>query len=447
MMKNENTIKIKKTTSLYNACNDFLKDVNKWIDRVINEKPEGIISDSHDSGTFMTPWVVSIKRTNNPEHLNYLKLHRDNCKKYFTANNSWLDGYWAKQEAHHGPEHFQIFLYTLYCLDKNDAVTISQFEDAAEHIGDWKLGFPEWFNHDTLLFNSLYLGTGHVGGFSLNVPEHFRFCDLCIKTYEGTRNKRYLDFAVVYIKQWAKLIISSENLPIGIDRNGPVFDNKVLSQSSYNKFVGQGAKSLDTDTKIAETYLASGCNSILLNLWTITGEKCFLAAAERLIDTLKGCLHQSIAWQVPAAIREYRSIVKSNRYDQDVLSVAKKELRAIDNLYFDLNRKDFEWAVGFRSDKPDWLDKMENYAPSPILQSLYAEITDDSALMTQSVNLANAYFNLAQKQFGDIATHGCTSRALHSIARGHGRLNGSGVVTEALAPALKYLDSIKHNNE
>ena len=46
------------------------------------------------------------------------------------------------QEAHHGTEHFELFLGMLYRLDPDDAATTAQLLDAAEHIVNSVPGIP-----------------------------------------------------------------------------------------------------------------------------------------------------------------------------------------------------------------------------------------------------------------------------------------------------------------
>ena len=69
-------------------------------------------------------------------------------------SGQWLDGYWRRQEAHHGPEHFDLFLRALWELDPKDAETVRQFDDAAEHIGNWKPGLPDWYDWERGVFVS-----------------------------------------------------------------------------------------------------------------------------------------------------------------------------------------------------------------------------------------------------------------------------------------------------
>ncbi|MFW6006732.1 MAG: hypothetical protein ACOCQ5_01995 [Halanaerobiales bacterium] len=425
---------------LEKVCELFLQDIGKWAYRVMNKYPDGFVSDSHDGGTFMTPWSVYIKYKEDEKVLNFMKKYRDNSSQHFKQTGQWHHGYWKKQEAHHGPEHFQIFLYTLWQLDPEDEITKNQFIDATEHIGNWEEGIPEWYDREAGLMRSMYLGTEYVGDPAINVPDHIRFVDLALKAYQISEKKCYVNFASNYTQRWSEAINNSESLPIGLSKKGGVYKN-ILEDSEYGNFVGAAPDDLDNEILKAENLLASGFPDVLLNLWEITGRESYLRAAEKIIEVSAEVVTNPIAWQVQAAIRKYRDITGKNKFDRFINGVSDQELRKISKLYInpEPERKEYKDAMGMRTDKPEWKDEMGNIAPGPLLQALYGLINEDEKVLLNSINLARSYFNLGKRVYGDINEHGCTSQALHSIARGHGRLNGAGVVTEVLVPVLRYL--------
>ncbi|MFW6309080.1 MAG: hypothetical protein ACOC1S_03595 [bacterium] len=425
---------------LEKVCELFLQDIGKWAYRVMNKYPDGFVSDSHDGGTFMTPWSVYIKYKEDEKVLNFMKKYRDNSSQHFKQTGQWHHGYWKRQEAHHGPEHFQIFLYTLWQLDPEDEITKNQFIDATEHIGNWEEGIPEWYDREAGLMRSMYLGTEYVGDPAINVPDHIRFVDLALKAYQISEKKCYVNFASNYTQRWSEAINNSESLPIGLSKKGGVYKN-ILEDSEYGNFVGAAPDDLDNEILKAENLLASGFPDVLLNLWEITGRESYLRAAEKIIEVSAEVVTNPIAWQVQAAIRKYRDITGKNKFDRFINGVSDQELRKISKLYInpEPERKEYKDAMGMRTDKPEWKDEMGNIAPGPLLQALYGLINEDEKALLNSINLARSYFNLGKRVYGDINEHGCTSQALHSIARGHGRLNGAGVVTEVLVPVLRYL--------
>ncbi|MFW5988225.1 MAG: hypothetical protein ACOCQA_02160 [bacterium] len=428
--------------NLQKACKLFLQDIGDWAYRVVNKYPDGFVSDSHDGGTFMVPWAVFVKYNEDQKILKFMKKYRDNSCQHFKKNGQWYHGYWKRQEAHHGPEHFQIFMYTLWQLDTDDDITVKQFIDAVEHIGNWANKIPEWYDWEKGLMKSMYLGTEYVGKPAINVPDHIRFVDLAIKAYQITEKDHYINFAQHYAKRWAEAINNSESLPIGLVEKGGIYEN-VLNDSEYANFAGAAPDDLNDEILKAENLLASGFPDVLLKLWKITEKKRYRNAAEKVIEVAKIEATNPIAWQVHAAIRRYRDITGQKRFDSVVNNVSDRELRKISKLYMNPapEREDYEDAMGMRGDKPEWKDETGNMAPGPLLQALYGLINEDEEVLTNAVTLARSYFDLAEKAYGDINEHGCTSQALHSIARGHGRLNGAGVVTEVLEPVLRYLKS------
>lgn len=83
-----------------------------------------------------------VRATGDADALAFLKRLRDDVRDYFTRTGQWHHGYWTMQEAHHGTEHFELFLGMLYRLDPDDAATTAQLLDAAEHIVNSVPGIP-----------------------------------------------------------------------------------------------------------------------------------------------------------------------------------------------------------------------------------------------------------------------------------------------------------------
>lgn len=415
------------------AVQRFLDAIRQWTRRTVDAFPDGYVSDSHDGGTFMVPWVPYIRATDDPVPLDFMRRYRDAAKRHFEKTGQWLDGYWRRQEAHHGTEHFDIFLRALWQLDPADPHTVEQLEDAAEHIGNWKDGLPQWYDADANLFRSMHLGTEVVGEPTCNIPDHLRLVSLCLLAHAMTRRERYLRLAREYGLRWADAVTRAETLPIGIDADGPVYDLGE-DETTYRSFVGAAPKDLSQNLSRAENLIASGAPDLFLELWQRTHVREFRGAAERLVDLATDVLASPIAWQAQAAVARYRRQTTDTRYDNAVATLPPEALRPVQTLTL-VPAPDTPCTsgpMGMRGDKPDWLDEDGAPAPSPLLQALAAEVAQDDALATQALDLALAHFHLAQQAFGDTCEHGCGSRSLAAVARGHGRLNGAGVVSEVL---------------
>ncbi|MFW5893526.1 MAG: hypothetical protein ACOCUY_00125 [Verrucomicrobiota bacterium] len=437
-MSHSYSLAVKHSSSLKQATTGFIDAVGAWAERVMRSHPDGVPAAGHDAGTFMLPWASYVEAAGDKRPLEFMRLYRDTAKQHFEESGGWLDGYWRRQEVHHGTEHFDLFLRAVWQLAPDDAETVRQLEDAAEHIGNWKPGFPSWFDWETGLFRSMFLGTEVVGDPSMNIPDHIRMVSLCLLGHDMTANARYLELAKTHTKHWTDGILAGKALPAAVDAQGPLF---VLGkdESTYRSFAGAAPSDLSDNLPRAENMIASGFPEVLLCLWQKTGDDNELKAAERIIDIAIEVLDNPVAWQVHAAVRRYREVTGSERYDQRVRGIPDKAFRGIDQLTIipEPETRCISSPLGMRGDKPDWLDQDGNPAPSPLLWTLKAAVTKDEKLLTRAQDLGLAHFRLAEQAFGDITSHGCGSRSLVAVCRGHGRLNGAGVVSEVLAPALQ----------
>ena len=437
------TLPVQRSASLHEAADAFLADVRAWMDCVLDAHPDGFHSDSHDGGTFMTPWAVYVRSTGDSRPVEFMRRYRDDSRARFEASRQWLHGYWRRQEAHHGTEDFDVFLRTLWALDPADAESVRQFEDAAEHGGNWAAGIPQWYDWERGVFRSFHLGTEFVGAPGPNVPEHMRLASLALTAHEMTGRRRYLDLAAAYGRRWAEALLASDGLPAGLDETGPVyaFGN---GAPEYRSSLGAAPQDQRSVLSRAENLIASAVPDTLLRLWEAASDDRCREAATRVVDAAASVLECPIAWQAHAAVRRFRALTGSDRYDARVCRLAEAALRQPETLTIvpAAERGRDLCVMGARKDRPDWLDGSGRPAPSPLLWALCAEVTGDQAMLTRAVDLGRAYFLLARQAFGDVTHHGCGARSLSAVARGHGRLNGAGVVTEVLAPALEQLGRI-----
>ncbi len=430
-------ISVDYSASLEQATNQFLEAIGAWAERVIGTHPDGVPAAGHDAGTFMLPWTTYVKAKDDRRPLEFMRLYRDSAKQHFEKTGEWLDGYWRRQEVHHGTEHFDLFVRALWQLDPNDAETVRRIDDVAEHVGNWKPGIPAWFDWESGLFRSMFLGTEVVGVSGANIPDHMRMVSLCLLAHDMTKNKRYLDLAKAHAEHWADGILAGNALPVAVGEQGPLFDLG-NDEFAYRSFAGAAPSDFSGNLPRAENMIASGFPDILLALWSKTGDENCRKAAEKIIDIAVEVLDNPVAWQAHAAVRRYRETTGSRRYDDRVRQAPDEAFRTVEQLTMvpEPDTRCISCPLGMRGDKPDWLDQDGRPAPSPLLWTLKAIVTNDEKLLTRAVDLGFAHFRLAEQVFGDVTSHGCGSRSLVAVCRGHGRLNGAGVVSEALAPAL-----------
>jgi hypothetical protein len=352
----------------------------------------------------------------------------------------WVHGYWKTQEAHHGTEHFELFLGTLARLDPTDERTRAQLLDAAEHIGNWVDEIPAWYDEETGLFRSFYLGTEYVGdeGSQANVAAHLRFANICLIAYELSRGARYLRFAEAYLGRWAEAILASPEgaIPTGLTPSGPVYAGR--GPEGYHRAVGQ--LNLEGNVGAVEALLASNGPGAFLRMWRHTPHPTFLRAAERLLDVLVTQLSDPDAGSAADAFRAYRNVTGLRRYDAAVL-------RAIDGLPVEgiqeigiepkVVRAAKPEGIGKRRDMPNWFEDGAPRRANPILLALGAEIAGDAGLATRALDMGRTYLALAREVYPDGRAHGCSAQSVSAIARGHGRDNNAGVATAVLAPLLE----------
>ncbi|MGC9349733.1 MAG: hypothetical protein ACP5JG_16460, partial [Anaerolineae bacterium] len=440
---------VPRSATLIAARDAFLESVGSWMYACMERYGDADPTDVHDQGTYMTAWAPYIRFTGDARSLTFLKERRDRIRDHFVETDQWHHGYWRLQEAHHGTEHFELFLGALFALDPDDVMTQAQLLDAAEHIGNWIPGIPRWFDKKSGLFRSMYLGTETVRtepGMELNIPDHLRYVNLCLLAHRMTKGwahpERYLELAVEYAGRWADAVIAHEHLPIGLLPYGPVYQLDGEAEAAYRGFAGM-AGHLDDDVDRAENLLASNGTGALLNLWKLTQDDRFLRAEERLLDVLAAQLLDPDAGAAADAIRRYRRRTGHRRYDAAVLQAVDTASREVDPFAIerlgiepDLRRSERPHGIGKRSDMPNWFEDGKSRRHNPILLALAAEIRSDEALATRALDLAHTYFNLARATLPDGRHHGCAANTISAVARGHGRENHAGMVTTALGAMI-----------
>ena len=428
------------------ACDLFLSELKGWayagIERYRDQPP----IDGHDQLTYTTGWEPYLLSCRDPHVIRFLETAEREVSAHFNARNLWHHGYWRMREAHHGTEHFDLFLGFMTRVLPGHDPSIRQLLDATEHLGNWSPEVPEWFDYATGLFRSLHFGTDGVrgdDGTELNMPDHLRCATLLLMSYELTADARFLELAERYGERWATAIGADRaRLPIGLTRHGAIHELTGLGEQTYRSFAGMAGQ-LDDDLDRAENILASGGVQLFLRLWQRSGKAVYLNAVERLLNTILGSLTDPDAGLVADAIRAYRRVTGKRDHDAAVLAAARglspHDIRslAVDLSVTRTGRR--PKGMGKRTDMPVWIEDGRARRHSPILLSLAAEITGDPALAACAVNLARAYFALATRLLPDGRDHGCAARTVSAVARGHGRDNHAGMTTAVLLPMMRQL--------
>lgn len=435
------TTTIDRSRDLATACSRFLDELEAWAEACIAELADAPPIDGHDQGTFTIAWAPLVERRGYRPALDFMKALRDGTAAHFADRGLWRHGYWRMADVHHGTEHFELFLATLWRLDPDDPETVRQMADAAEHLGNWVPDVPAWFDWDTGLFRSMHFGTDGVTdepGGAVNLAPHLRCVTLCLLAHAMTGEQRYLDLARVHGGRWADAILVREELPVGLGERGTVYSLAGGSEAAYRRFAGQAPPLRETVDR-AENFLASDAVNVFLALDERTAEPRFRRAAERLVDVLATELCDPDAGPAAQAIRGFRNHTGSERWDHDVLeAVSHLEPYGFRGLSLalppPLDRRPS--GIGKRADLPTWLEDGLPRRHNPILLGLAAELRRDERLATRAIDLARACFTLAVGALPSGRRHGCGARSVSAIARGHGRNNNAGVVTAVLAPLM-----------
>ena len=442
---------VPRSSSLRRACHHFLDTLQAWVEACIarhdDQPPLG--PDHHDQLTYTTPWATLIEHREHDAALGFMKRRRDQVVAHYEQCGAWYHGYWKRQEAHHGTEHFELFLGTLQRLDPEDRETRRQLEDAAEHFGNWSDAAPAFFDWDTGLFRSVYLGTEHVGddpAAAINMPDHVRFINIALPLFSVTANSRYLSLAKSHMSKWAEAINGAAQVPLALLPSGPLETLDDQQAATYAGFAGAAGitqASAIAPIDRAENFLASSAVQTLLAMWRHTGVDAYRRAAERLIDELATQLGDPDAGAAAAIIRDYRDATSDRRYDERVVSAVAPVIDALPHALTLLPQQTLGrggGGVGKRSDMPAWqVDQHKPRPVHPITLLLAGQIEGAEAWVIQAVDLAHAHFRLASQAFRSGRHHGCCAQSVSAVARGHGRDNDAGMVTAVLAPALRML--------
>ena len=428
------------------AASRFLDALADWAEACIQryrQEPPIVGPKGHDQLTYTVAWAPLIHHRGHDEALRFMAEQRDRVQAAQNDAGHWHHGYWRQQEVHHGTEHFELFLATLWRLAPHDATTIHAFLDMAEHLGNFSPDVPEWFNYDTGLFRSMFFGTEVVEESDAtrpNMPDHFRCLNLALIAHAMTGEVKYRDLAAANGRLWAQAILQCEMIPEAIGAQGPIEHLDDTARDAYRRFAGQ-AGNLTERVNRAENLLCSDAPTALLRLAQVTGEPVFRDAARRLLDELATQLPDPDAGAAADALRRYRRMTGDTRYDEALReAVAGRDPDRVQQITLERAKGakggGRPSGVGKRADMPRWYEDGQPAAHHPITLAAGAEVLGDEALMRSALDLARTRFELARRVFADGRRHGCAATTVSAIARGHGRENNAGMATAVLEAYL-----------
>ena len=236
------------------------KEMDAWLGQSRSMDPPSRHGGGEDEANYSLAWFPHYLITGNDRVREHFEHLRDMLAGW--VERDCLHGYEPEAEAHHGTEPFLLFLPRYLGLFPGDEKANALLQDAAEHIGNWVPGIPEWFDWGRNRFYGYYIGTRTVGrddGYDAEIAEHFRFVHIALAAHRMTGQDRYLDWALQYGKRRAEMIVAIPDgpLPIAWDANGqPRFGKQATGQQ---KKAAQAGHHVPGDPLIGvEVLLASG---------------------------------------------------------------------------------------------------------------------------------------------------------------------------------------------
>ncbi|MEO0794062.1 MAG: hypothetical protein AAFX93_02815 [Verrucomicrobiota bacterium] len=405
----------------------LLAELSTWANACVRRYMDQPPIEGLDQAVYAAGWLPLIYFEPNHPAADLLEQIRDDVAENSIENGAWHHGYWRMADISMGMRHFEVFLGSLARLN-SDMVTGGQILHAAEHIGNWCEDVPTWFDESRGCFHSHFFGTegAEKDSCGFDTPEHFHCINLALIAFRLNQSRRYAEWAIRYGGRWADAILANSMLPVGLDEKGAVLEPNLGPDARENLYR-------------AEAFLAADAVQSLLKLWNVSGEDRFRQAAEKIIETLLPELIDPDAGGLAAAIRFYRRITKSDRFDAKVMEEFGYLLPyTID--FIDLDTApiydECPLGLGKSADLPHWREDNQTRQHNPVLIALAAEISNDATLAARALDLGTAYLSLAQRAFPDGREDSDSARTVSAIARGHARDNNAGVVTEVLVPLM-----------
>jgi hypothetical protein len=416
----------------------------------------------HDEGTFLTSWAGYHELTGDARVLDLAVSLRDAFLDW--AAGHLVHGYWPRQEVHHGPEHFVIFLAWLARIHPGDRATADAILDAAEHAGNWVPDVPPWYDWDADRFRSTHLGTEHVGDDGLNVTAHLRLARLSLDAWRLSADDRYRDLASRYAGCWADALLAAPEAPLTLDEGRgdaplppppePLTAAESRRPDAYEaarkRFLGAAPRRRGPVERI-ESYIADGAPDLFLELHEVTRDARFAEAFRRLVTPLVAELADPCAHPAGRLVALWRRTFSDHSRDEAIVETVGPcpDPAVLSGMSLAV-RAHVDWeeqgGVGKRRDMPGWFvvgaEGHEELCriPSPAALALCHEITGETPWAVVAFQLALARLQLARRVFPDGREHGCGSRSVAAACRGHGRNWGDGDVSTLLAdPALRAL--------
>lgn len=443
--------KIEVSRDIEDAKNKLLNELFLWFEDVKKRHANTPWLGIHDEGTFLLSFREFLKLSSDESKKQEIKdflIDRVRfCDKWFDYHLK--EGYWPKQEVHHGIEHYCIYLNWMQEVFPDHPIVKKQIIQASRHIIEKIHKKKPWYDRENKRFISIFLGSRKNGIEYFNVVEHLRFVRLAWLGYIHTKNQQLYDFIIDYCNEWKNAIISADLyqlIPIYLEFKDIKYKELPGKyRLLYQKIVGAAPKD-ETIESNAEIHVANGTIPLFFHLYDLTKDRSYLDANKLILKPLMNQLKSPFAHPLGSLFykmynfgffQELKDIESNLDVKADLSLIYESKLLINQNV----NWKDDTYiylknTVGMRKDMPEisMISKNSNkiFIPSPGTLNLLYKITKKEQYCIVSLDYARTILSLVRTKYDDGRMHGCGSRTVSAFCIGHGRNWSSGYVSTAL---------------
>ncbi len=391
-------------------------EIREWITESMERQGRKAWYGIHDEGSMFHAWFGFYMATGAREVLDFLTFIRDGLMAW--AKEGFAHGYYPEGEAHHQIETFIEFFCYFWPLDVDREREVAFVEDAAEHIGNWAPGLPEWYDWEAHRMRSWYIGSEVVkdaAPFNFESHDNARFIKLALNAFLATGRERYLDWACDYGHTWSRRILEHDGaVPMKfypVEEPAEVmrlyFDG---SERATDRYLFRYAHRYGVGWEGLEETFRGLCwgqyitLDALAELSAVSGEESFQEASAALLERGR----QVYGAEPPTHwYGLYRNPSGDTRYDREILDrIGEGEAPFPTSLVFEGPEE--RWP------QVHWMVRQEGgvlspYAgPSASEMLLRYRVTGDREILPRAYALARQNLHMAHRTTRDGREHGCS---------------------------------------
>lgn len=420
-------------------------EMSAWLKQSRRLDPPAVQGGGEDEANYALAWIPHYLLTRDPAVMEHFRHLRDELLAWIERD--CVDGYEPEAEAHHGTEPFVLFLPRYLALT-DDPEAAQALLNAARHLIDRVPGVPTWYEREHQRFRSYWLGTRRVREEPNDLYEstdHLRFLHLALAAYRVSEREAYLSWALAYGRIWADRILGAgEPMPLVWDHDGrglreaDIDPGETLPSALHHHATGDPLGGI-------ENLLASGAVDLFGDLFELTGDDHFRAAARAVVEPLVDHLLDPYADPAAAAVRQYRLACADSSLDDRIAAAADgvpaEQPGELVMMIREVQQRD-DPGVGRRKDMLRWGHRRDDDTvvpsdePSTAALTLFWDVTGRREQAERALSTAARKLSLARRVLRGGREHADMGGAVCAVAAGHGRNWGTGAVTGCYGPLL-----------